>query len=362
MITRMVSRLTVSVLVAASAVAALGGTAAADDGGTTTLSGYVARYPAIRYNSAGGINTITPTGNGTFLIRFPRLAAAGGVVLVTPYRPAGDLNCQPRYWHPSGADEIVVVGCTTRSGPADDANFSVLFSRPARNSTGPYAYLWADRPSGGCYAPSTPYQMNSTGAANQVCRAERGRWTVTLPGLGGWTTAGGGGHIQVNSYGSLNARCGVERWYIDQTSALRATVTCSTPTGAPVDTNFTLLFANGVSLFGHNRFVRPGALGAGYLWASRPSVPGTYQTTGYSWNAAGGPNTVTRLGAGRYRAHFPGIVVLGGVSAVTTYGPTTSHCTVGASESGYVHVNCHSTAGAPIDSNFTVAYLNAGQT
>lgn len=362
MITRLVSRLTVCVLVVVAAVAAIGGPAAADDGGTTTLSGYVVRFPNIRFNSAGGVNTITPLGGGTFQARFPRLAAPGGVALVTPYRSQGDLNCQARYWYPSGADEIVIVGCVGRAGPADDANFSVLFNRPARNSTGPYAYLWANNPAGGCHSPSVTYQANSTGALNQVCRTTRGRWTVTLPGVGGWTSHGGGGHVQVNAYGSTNARCGVENWYADGANTLRAAVSCSTPDGSPVDTTFTVLYANGVSLLGHNRFVQTGALGAGYLWAYQPATPGTYQATGYSWNAAGGANTVTRLGVGRYQAYFPKSVVLGGIAAVTTYGVTRSNCIVGGNESGYVRVNCFALGGANVDSYFTVAYLNAGQT
>jgi hypothetical protein len=231
----------------------------------------------------------------------------------------------------------------------------VLFTRPARGSTGPYAYLWANDPtSTSYYTPSLLYQVNSTGATNTVCRTGAGRWTVDLPGLGGSVN---GGHVQVTAYGGTTARCSVEYWYRGG-----ASVRCTNLAGAPVDTPFVLVFSDGVSLLGHNRFVQPGALGAGYLWAYQPSGSGTYTAAGYSWNATGAGNTVSRLGTGTYQAYFPNIVSLGGISQVTAYGTTNTHCTVAGSESGYLTVVCFDPAGNHVDSYFTAAYVNAGQT
>jgi hypothetical protein len=324
-INRLATHVLIMLVIAVATLTTVALPATANDGGTTTLSGYVTRNPSIRYNSTGGINTITATGAGRFLVRFPGWAAPGGVVLVTPYSNSGDLTCQAQYWAPSGLDEIVSVSCANRSGPVDNANFSVLFSRPAWGTTGPYGYLWADIPTGGCYTPNLRYQFNSAGRENTVCRTATGQWNVTLPGLGPWTAAEGGGDIQVNAYGGTTARCGIVNWYTDSSNALQATVTCTTPSGAPVDTYFTLLYTNAVSLLGHNRFVPPdGDLGAGYLWAYQPSTPGTYTPTGYSWNASGATNTITRLEVGQYQAYFPNIIVLGGISQVTTYRSTTT--------------------------------------
>lgn len=343
--------------------------AAADDGGSTSLFGYFATIPAtIRYNSAGGINTSARTAPGTFLVRFPRLAAAGGTVLVTPYastsRPAVELFCQPQYWMPSGADEIVSVYCADRFGPADDAQFGVVFSRPVRGATGTYAYLWNNQLGSGTSVPHWTYQFNSSGGTNTVTRIGTGVWDVTLPNLGAWDP-GAGGHIEVNSYGYLPVRCGVGGWGSDSLGGVLARVTCTSLAGAPVDSLFTLVFSNGVSLFGHNRFVSPppyGGLGAAYLWAYQPSTPGTYTPFGYSWNGNGSANTVTRYGIGQYEAHFPNIIVLGGISAVTAYGDPTRHCSIAHSESGFTLINCYAASGALADSQFDVSYLNAGQT
>ncbi|MFI5937313.1 hypothetical protein [Actinoplanes sp. NPDC051494] len=211
--------------------------------------------------------------------------------------------------------------------------------------TSGYAYVWANQPTTGSYVPAAAYSANSTGGVNTVSRLGTGRYIVRMPNLG---TFGGVAHA--TAYGSTDATCQVNQWYVAGTR-IDLYVQCNRGTGALLDNRFTASFTN-----------EPASTTTGYLWADQPSAASYTPSPTYQWNSAGGTNTVQRQGPGSYVVRLPGLGTTGGHVQVTAYGRSAARCKVvswGPSGSTQlIRVNCRNAAGVLTDNRYTLTYVD----
>lgn len=223
--------------------------------------------------------------------------------------------------------------------------------RPAEAATAGGGFVFAHNPTAASYTPYSPYQYNSTSpfaAVNTITRSGVGSYTVRFPGL-----AVTGGTVHVTAYGSTTHRCKVSSWAPEGT-AERVHVLCTTIAGARVDTTFTATFTSIQRVEAGRKL--------GYVWADNPTAASYTPATPYQANSAGAVNTVTRSAVGTYRVQMPGLGVARGHVQVTAYGGTADHCkTNGWGPTGtaqVIGVKCFTTAGAPVDSRYTLTYVD----
>jgi hypothetical protein len=220
-------------------------------------------------------------------------------------------------------------------------------SRAAWQSHLVSGYVWANSPTASSYTPSPSYQFNSSGAANVVRRNGVGNYTVSFPNLGV-----NGGTALATAYGATVATCKVGSWLPFGTT-LSLNVNCFNTAGAPIDTYFTASFSQAQS----------SAARVAYVWANNPTSPSYTPSTSYNFNPSGALNTITRLGTGYYDVQLPNMATSGGDVELTAYGSDSSRCKVsnwsplGSTE--YVYVRCYNTAGAPIDTYFTLTFASS---
>ncbi|WP_437586269.1 hypothetical protein [Sorangium sp. So ce1000] len=95
--------------------------------------------------------------------------------------------------------------------------------------------------------------------------------------------------------------------------------------------------------------------GFGWVWSTLTSV-GTINANGtYSYNSAGGTNTITNTGTGVYYVDFPNLAGAGGNVQVTSYGGGSDRCKVASWGIGAlattlrVNVRCHTVGSAPVN-------------
>lgn len=187
-------------------------------------------------SAVGAQYQVTYRGTGQYTVKVPGVWKSGESphALVTPY---GD---QPRYcqtasWtlYPDYAN--LYVNCYDMQGTARDASFTLqFFSQYLPSQHG--AFLRNFSPSSAAYTPTGGYQWNSTGGTSYIERVSQGSYWVHLPGL-----ASAGGMAQANNYSYTNNRCHAEGMW-NQGSEKIVAVRCQTPTGAPVDNKFSLLY------------------------------------------------------------------------------------------------------------------------
>jgi hypothetical protein len=101
---------------------------------------------------------------------------------------------------------------------------------------------------------------------------------------------------------------------------------------------------------------------SGYVWANEPSSASYTPSTYYSFNSSGGANTILRSGVGRYTVNLYGLVAGGGHVQVTAYGPSSDTCKVANWGVGgtylSVNVNCYNHLGQPVDTYYTLYFVN----
>ncbi len=294
--------------------------------------------------------TVTPGAPaGRWVVRFPGIAAAGGVVHVTAVQDAISSPpgrwCQADSWGPVGPDEIVRVSCYSPGGALSPVpGFSVQFSR----SSGVFAgsrYGYVDAAPGG----GTITQYNSVGAANTVTNVAPGLYSVALPGLG--TGGPQAGDVQVTAVNpGVGARCKVASWQSSANGQFFR-VYCFNPAGATANTRFTLTWHYQRALYGG---AAPPYKFA-YLWNVPPLGPPLT-----NFNSAG-PVGAIAFGPPVWTVTFGGVASPPGNVQVTAFGTTPHYCglhqpwTPGAGGLG-IRVNCFTNAGVPVNSGFTVEY------
>ncbi|HWU33511.1 MAG TPA: hypothetical protein VN108_11595 [Marmoricola sp.] len=106
-----------------------------------------------------------------------------------------------------------------------------------------------------------------------------------------------------------------------------------------------------------------GTVGAvrGYAWndtATRTLNTPVSLANGYSFNSSGGSVMLTETATGRYTVVFGGLNTQPATVLVNTYGGTNSaSCHVTGWGGGSIGVECHSTSGSFVDSQFTIAVV-----
>ena len=187
------------------------------------------------YNPAGATR-VYRDGVGTYRVVFTGMGAYlpqgyPGHVQVNA-AGAGKVHCLVDTW--SGSPDLTVkVACFSPSGVRADAKFTAVVTAPAAH----LAYAWANDPSNPYYAPNGDYASNPLGGAVMVTRTGVGAFTVR------WNAVDGEirdfGHAQVTAWGYNTAQCRLAYWDADA-----AHVKCYGPTGAPIDTHFTVLLGS----------------------------------------------------------------------------------------------------------------------
>ena len=109
------------------------------------------------------------------------------------------------------------------------------------------------------------------------------------------------------------------------------------------------------------------ARGYAFVWANQPSAPNYTPHSTYQWNSEhrfAAVNTVTRSGVGRYTVRLPNLAAASGTVHVTAYGSSTHHCKVvnwfPSGTTQLINVRCFTTAGALVDTYYTLSYTNPG--
>jgi hypothetical protein len=217
-----------------------------------------------------------------------------------------------------------LVACAL--APSEDAE-------AAPNDAYAWGFAWVSPGS----SINAAYSYNSGNGVNSYT-GSNGAYTVTMPELGVY-----GGTVQVASYGGAAVRCKVASWG-PSGAAQVIQVRCHNTSGALADSPFVVFFNKGAT---------SNQRGA-HLYFSGNAVPADY-----SWNSAGGTNTVTRTSLGHYTANLPGLNFANAGVHVTAYGTSPSYCKIVGWGSGSVYVRCNDTTGAPADSAFVLNYADS---
>jgi hypothetical protein len=223
------------------------------------------------------------------------------------------------------------------------------------------AYVWADEPTSASYTPAVSYQWNSTSPTrviNHVQRTGVGVYLVFMKNL-----VGNRGTVSVTAYGESSAYCKVVDWFPvpdGASTSQRIRVHCFDRTGTPVDSRFTVSYAN--------RQNTPFPMA--YLWADQPFATRYVPNPLYRFSSAGQVTTIQRDGPGLYLVSLPGFRRPGasditGIAMVTAYGPGPARCGVDFGPGGFaaiegVAVSCTTPSGQLVDSQFTLTYVEDG--
>lgn len=214
---------------------------------------------------------------------------------------------------------------------------------PATSLTG---WVYADQESAPAYTPSAG-SANSTSQPNAVSRTSPGAYRVVLGSLG---VDGVGGIAHVTAHQDDASSCAIDGWAPDM-GAQQIDVHCIDGSGSDVDARFDVVWTRPA----------PGQELRASLWADAASVSEYVPDVQYQFNSTGALNTVTRLGAGTYRATLPGIASGTGVGVMlSAYGSSTARCRVldyglDADARFGVDVQCLDAAGSPVDAQFTLS-------
>jgi len=308
-------------------------------------------------------------GGGSYLVRFPGVAAPQGVVHVTAIAKTGNPApqppawCEPDNWAPSGPDELIKVSCWVQ-GAGTIAPFATGFSINWLSATysGPavpdLAYAQSDGVSG------LLTQFDSAGAPLSVSHMGTGVYQIKLPLVGpGGSTLGGDLQVtgQVQATGAP-ARCKVGNWVNVGGTQLPTVLCFNAVSGTPADTRWTLTYQFRLDLRG----LFPN--GWGYYWQVSGAPVLTNFDTATSWGGVGsGP--VPPAGV---TVKMPGI----GFSAtpfseanVTAFGGGPGFCRLGELGGGppwfnaggtlqIRSVDCFNGSGAPLPTDFFVTYTS----
>ncbi|GAA1961398.1 hypothetical protein GCM10009838_17470 [Catenulispora subtropica] len=214
------------------------------------------------------------------------------------------------------------------------------------------------------------YQYNSTRNPNSVDHVDVGSYVVRFAGLGQ-----PGGIAHVTAYGPdlapaapgeppQTGQCKVASWRSNGPDQLVA-VRCFTPSGQPVDRQFTASYTNMRAFSGYDY---------GYLFANNPTAASYTPdpSSQYSTNVDQPLNKVVRTGVGRYTVAMTGVVVNATYNSVLvsaagiTYDPATKRvvngnvtCQVSGSYGSTATIGCYA-GGKPADSQFTLTYVGKG--
>lgn len=178
---------------------------------------------ASQYNSAGAVNTVTPTGPGEWLVTLPGLGSttAAGNVQVTAVDSNRPARCKVGKWGPGSFSQQLVVVCHDAGDRPYNTGWTLTYERQravtgAANPPKNFAYTFDhDYTNPGPYAPTPAgINYNSQGAVNTVQSAGVGQRLVTFPAVGVRQT-----NVQVTAYGPDPHYCNLQLPWITSNSA-----------------------------------------------------------------------------------------------------------------------------------------------
>ncbi|MEO0559265.1 MAG: T9SS type A sorting domain-containing protein [Bacteroidota bacterium] len=207
------------------------------------------------------------------------------------------------------------------------------------------AYVWADDAAADSYTPNATFSYSASGEDITITRSEVGTYSIDFAQLEGSL---GGGNVQVTAYGSSTAHCQVLRW-----STTTVDVRCTTPTGQPVDAQYTVL----VTWPDTDATVS----GLAFAWVDTPTQSTSVADDPYSYTPTGDPGVIDRFEKGLHRVRFTGTsgALGGGHVQVTTYGEAGGRCQVDSwgGETLDAFVRCFDLDGQPEDLQFSILAL-----
>jgi hypothetical protein len=201
-----------------------------------------------QWNSAGGAISITRSSPGVYLVNFPGQTQPGGTVEVTAYG-ADDHFCKVQGWVARTFSQQVAVTCFTAAGSPADSYFTAIYTTGSPNGVPSFGYAWADQPTNPSYTASSTrsrvvvQNLGDYGPVS-VTRYSPGVYAVLFQGL--QVTQSHPSHVKITGYGSTADTCKVTGW---NSFAASVGVACFGPTGAPVDTSFTVTYSTDLSAF-----------------------------------------------------------------------------------------------------------------
>lgn len=272
--------------------------------------------------------------NGMIGLPFWRLSARQ----VTAYGSSSDY-CSFGFIH------FFEVRCFDASGAPTDSRFvaSVLASHHPHDE--PYAAAFVHEPTLASYTETDAYNPGGDDTAI-VTRTAEGRYHVRFSGFS--TVGSSSGNVQVTAESShvhgLANRCVVENW-----AAETVNVRCFDPTGAAADSPFAVVFQQ----------AEAGLDGVAFAWADDATSASYTPDPDYSFNPTGGAITATRSAVGTYTMTFDGIYGMGlgrGNVQVTAYGGQDHRCKIVSWAIDTANVKCFDSAGAPVDSRYSLVY------
>jgi hypothetical protein len=306
--------------------------------------------PSYAFNRAarfgGALTVVKPVGTtGRYVVTFPSLSTyLGGRRTVHVSAFYGDSYVyDDTYCKPAAAylvsDKVEVRCFKASTGAPANAQFTLLVTRSYSDLAFAYAHLETST----SYSPASAGSWNPAGTSS-VARSGVGQYRVTFNNLGSRLPPGVFGHVQVNAVGTSNAYCNTFNWGTDGSPNVFVDVRCyATPTGAPVDRRFTVLF------------VLPSDHLA-YALADQPTAASYSPLASYSVNPARGPITIARVGVGLYTvdwAYLNRELLNDGNGQVTAYGGN-AVCRLQTRLFTGALVRCFAPNGTPADSRYTV--------
>jgi hypothetical protein len=301
--------------------------------------------PTYSFNRSGrGTITITKLAGttGRYVATFSGLSAYLGsrsTVHVTGYLNGGTY-CKPAAAY-LVSDKVEVRCFRPGTGLPVDATFSLLVTRNYPD----LAFAYAHQATSTGYSPSAQGSWNPAGTS-RVTRTGVGQYRVTFNNLGAQLPPNVFGHVQVNAVGTSNAYCNPYNWGTSGSPNLFVDVRCyESPTGAPVDRRFTVLF------------VLP-ADHLAYAWADKPAAASYSPLAYYSSNPTGNAVTIIRRGVGIYDVYWDSVdgeIIDEGNVQVTAYG-SNAQCKGARNSLSGATVQCFAPNGTPVDSRYTVLF------
>ncbi len=192
-----------------------------------------------QYNSAGAANSVTPTGVGQWLVKFPGLATPGptdGSLQATAVSPQIPARCKVAAWASSVSGQQVKVFCFGAGGAPLNTQFTLTYQyqRSLYGALIPpkyFGYLWNSPPLG---PPSTNFNSQVGPGANTIASGGIGLSMVRFPQL-----AVPPDTVQVTAAGGGSEFCGLSWFWVHSLSeVIVRNVNCFTNAGAPVNTGF----------------------------------------------------------------------------------------------------------------------------
>jgi pimeloyl-ACP methyl ester carboxylesterase len=199
--------------------------------------------PTDQWNSKGRLNTVRRLNVGHYQVTLPGINVPGGTVLVTALGLMPG-RCKVGEWRAAGNNTVVNVYCFDFAGNPINIPFTLSFISDvglgSRFSEDQHygGYIWANEPASASYTPNRNYQLNKAGGINTISRVSTGSYIVNFPMLAPSNSS----TALAVAYGSGSEYCTVQSWTGDGRGGTNTTVKCYSGSGAPADTQFTLVY------------------------------------------------------------------------------------------------------------------------